>query len=85
MHKINYLIKKSISYFLFYHLFYRYIKEFNKDINYFYFDYRLYGRIILKLKEYNVKEYLPKVKNMFIEIINNNKTRTDFKNLIKRE
>lgn len=81
----EYIIKKSISFFLFYDFFYRYIKEFNKDINYFYFDYRLYGRIILKLKEYNVKEYLPKVKNMFIEIINNNKTITDFKNLIKRE
>jgi len=84
-HTINndILIKKSISFFLFYLLFYRLIKDFDKDRNYLYFDLRLFGRFILNLKKINNTFFLNKAKIMFNEILNDNKTSKEFKNYIK--
>lgn len=84
-HTINndILIKKSISFFLFYLLFYRLIKDFDKDRNYLYFDLRLFGRYILNLKTFNNTFFLNKAKFMFNEILNDNKISKEFKNYIK--
>jgi hypothetical protein len=80
----DYLIKKSISYFLFYHLFYRYIKEFNKDRNYLYYDLQAYGYYLLNLGKYNHTEYyLNKTKSMLNDILDDNKATLEFKNYIK--
>ena len=81
--KSQYLIKKSISFFLYYQLFYRNIKEYDKDRNYLYYDLKLFGSYLLKLKKFNVKYYLEKAKNMFIKILSDNKTSIEFKNFIK--
>lgn len=80
----DYLIKKSISYFLFYHLFYRYIKEFNKDRNYLYYDLQAYGYYLMNLGKYNHTEYyLNKTKSMFNDILDDNNATLEFKNYIK--
>ena len=79
----DYIRKKTISFFLFYHLLYKYIKEFDKDRNYLYYELRLFGSIILKLKKYdNTKYYLNMAKIMINDIINNNKTSKEFKNYV---
>ena len=77
-------IKKSISFFLFYHLFYRLIKEFDKDRNYLFYDLQLFGEYILNLRKYNNTIYfLKKAKIMINDIINDNKTSMEFKNYLK--
>jgi glycosyltransferase involved in cell wall biosynthesis len=59
------LRKKSISFFLFYQLFYRLIKEFDKDRNYLYYELRPFGRYLLNLGKYNnTKYFLNKTKIM---------------------
>ena len=80
----KFLIKKTISFFLFYQIFYRNIKEFNKDRNYLYYDLKPFGSYILNLKKYNVKYFLKKAKNMFIELLNDNKASIEFKKFVKK-
>ena len=78
------LRKKSISFFLFYQLFYRLIKEFDKDRNYLYYELRPFGNYLLNLGKYdNTKYFLNKTKIMINDIINDNKTTQKFKNYIK--
>ena len=79
----EFLIKKTISFFLFYKLFYRNIKEYNKDRNYLYYELKAFGSLLLYLKKYNVKYFLKKAKNMFLELINDKQTSIEFKNYIK--
>ena len=76
--------KKSISFFLFYQLFYRLIKEFNKDRNYLYYELQPFGNYLLNLGKYNnTKYFLNKTKIMINDIINDNKTTQQFKNYSK--
>ena len=80
----NSLIQKSISFFLYYFIFHRYIKEFDKDRNYLYYDLKEYGEYILNLTKYNNTEYyLKKVKIMLNDILNDNNATLEFKNYIK--
>ena len=80
----DYLRKKSISFFLYYFLFYRYIKDFDKDRNYLYYDLKAFGLYILNLEKYNnTKHYLKKSKIMFKEILDDYKATAEFKNYIK--
>lgn len=79
----QYLIKKSISFFLFYQLFYKNIKEYDKDRNYLYYDLQLFGFYILNLKTFNIKYYLEKAKSMILELLNDNKVSVEFKDYIK--
>ena len=79
----DYLMKKSISYFLYYQLLYRYIKEYDKDRNYLYYELKEYGLYILNLQKFNNTEnYVKKAKIMFKDILNDNKATLEFKNYI---
>ena len=77
------LIKTSISFFLYYQLFYRLIKEYDKDRNFLFYDFNIYGNNLLNLKKYKIKYYLKKAKNLLNEIINDDKSSLEFKNYIK--
>lgn len=68
---------------LYYQLFYRYIKEYYKDRNFLYYDFKIYGDIILNLKKYNVPYFLLKARNMLIEILNDKKASKEFKHYLK--
>ena len=81
----EYIINKCVSFYLFYEIFYRYIRDFYKDINYLYYDLMEFGDILIELKNYNVKNYLQKATIMFNEIINNNKTSIEFKYFLKNK
>ena len=76
------LIKKSVSFFLYYQLLYRNIKEYDKDRNYLYYDLIPYGLYILNLKKYNIKFFLKKAQKMFMELINDKKISNEFKQYI---
>jgi glycosyltransferase involved in cell wall biosynthesis len=80
----DYLRKKSISFFLFFHLLYRLIKDFDKDRNYLYYELLLNGNYMLNLVKLNNTEYyLKKAIIMLNDILNDNKTTKEFKNYIK--
>lgn len=80
----DFLKKKSISFILYFSLFYRYIKEFDKDRNYLYYELKYFGIEILNIIKYNnTKYYFKMAKNMLNDIINDNKANEEFKNYIK--
>lgn len=80
----DFLIKKDISILLYYLLFHKYIKDFDKDRNYLYYELKEYGEYILNLEKYNkTKYYLKKAKIMLNDILNDNKATLEFKNYIK--
>ena len=78
------IIKISISFFLYYKLLFRYIKEFNKDRNYYFYELMFFGSEINKLKKYNIKNYSYNASIMFKEIMIDKKSPTNLKNYIKK-
>jgi hypothetical protein len=56
----NHLKIICINYLLYFKLFYRYIIDFNKDLNYLYYDLKAFSIYILRLKDFKIKEYILK-------------------------
>ena len=79
---INHLKIISINYLLCAKLFYRYIKDFNKNLNYLYYDLKPFLTYILKIKVLKIVEYIPKLNDLLYNIINNKRISEDFKNFI---
>jgi glycosyltransferase involved in cell wall biosynthesis len=65
----NHLKIICINYLLYFKLFYRYIIDFNKDLNYLYYDLKAFSIYILRLKDFKIKEYILKSKELFNNII----------------
>ena len=49
----------SYNFLLYFKFFYKYIKKFNKDINFFFYDFKPFSVYLLKLKDLNATEYIP--------------------------
>ena len=72
----------SHNYLLYYKLFYKYIKDFQKDLNFLFYDLKLNYFYILKFKDLNATEYIINAIKFFNEIIKN-EISINFKNFIK--
>ena len=73
-------IIRSINYFLYFQILYKYIKEFKKCRNFLYFEMEDFKQYILDIKNYNVKKYIPQVINYLNEIINDKYVSYFFRN-----
>jgi hypothetical protein len=58
----------------------KYVKEFDKDINYFYYELKELSHYLINFKIYNINDYLEKTLNMLNFIINYNKSTEEIKN-----
>ena len=65
---INRNIILSYNYLLYFKFFYKYIINFNKDINFFLFEFKSFSFYLLKFKELNAKEYITMTVDFFKEI-----------------
>jgi hypothetical protein len=74
----------SINYYLYYKLFYRYIKEFKKDLNYLYYDIKVFTYPLLKIKKYKLSLYNSKLISLFKNIKNNNNITKKFKDYLNK-
>ena len=72
----------SYNFLLYFKLFYKYIKDFKKDLNFLYYDLKLTYFYILKLKELNNIKYISETIDFLNQIIDNNIS-ISFKNFIK--
>ena len=77
-------ILESISFYLYFKLLFKYIKDYNKDINYLYYELKYCGIFMMNLKKYNIKEYIQKIKKLFYEILNDKRASIKLKNLIEK-
>ena len=69
----------SINYLLFYKLFYRFIIDYKKDLNYLYNDMKITYNFLFGIKNHEVKEYLPLLNSFLYEIAKNEKASFKFK------
>lgn len=76
----NHLIIESISFYLYFKLFLKYIKEFDKNRNFFYYEFKGFSYYFKNFKKYNINEYVQKTIYMLHDIINDNKTTIQLKN-----
>ena len=83
--KENYHLKiVSINYLLYYKLFYRYIKDFNKNLDYLYYDIFTFSSYLLNLKKLNISEYIFDSLKFFNKIINDKNISNNFKNFTNK-
>jgi len=80
----NHLKIVSINYLLYYKLFYRYIKDFNKNLDYLYYDIFTFSPYLLNLKKLKVDEFLHDSLKFFNKIINDKTISNNFKNFINK-
>lgn len=72
----------SINYLLYYKLFYRYLQEFKKELNYLFYDMKICYHYLLNIKNYNNNQYLPKLNSFLCEIIKNGNITIEFKEFL---
>ena len=73
----------SNNFFLYLKLFYKYIKYFNKDRNYLYYEINQFQFYLFQLKKFNIPEYLIDLKMFLNDILKDSKISKEFQNLIK--
>ena len=80
---IKHLIIESISFYLYFKIFLKYIQEFDKDRNFFFYELKGFDCYLKFLKLYNVKEYIKKSISMLLEVLNDHKSTIEMKNYTK--
>ena len=62
----------SYNFLLYFKFFYKYIIKFNKDINFFLYDFKAFSVYLFKLKDLKAINYIPTAINFFKEIMGGN-------------
>ena len=57
---------------------------FNKDLNYFYYDFAFFSPYLFTIKELNISEYIPKAKEFVNNIIINKNIPKKFNSFINK-
>jgi len=76
-------IIRTINHFFYFKLFYKYIKHFNKDRNYLFYEMKDLNHYILYIKEYNITKYIPIEEKFIKEVIEDSFSSKDFKKYLK--
>ena len=74
---------RAKNYIFYFKLFYKYIKDYNKDINILYYEMKDLEHIILKIKNYNITKYLRIHLNLLKKILKENIISIQFKNYLQ--
>lgn len=62
----------SYNFLLYFKFLLKYVRKFNKDINFFLYDFKKFSIYLLKLKDANATEYIPSVRAFFKTILKKN-------------
>jgi len=81
---INHRIRQNISFFLYFKLLYKYIKDFDKDRNFLFNEINIFKNRIIEFKKLHINDYLEKVKLFLYEIKNDDKSSELLKNLMNK-
>ena len=72
-------IIRSINHLLYFKIFLKYLKEFNKDRNFLFYELKELGYKLFTFKDFNVTKYKPEVVDFYNEIIVDSNATNDFK------
>ena len=75
LHKI-----RTINHYYYFKIFYKYIKEFNKDRNYLFYEMKNLNHYILYIKDFNLTKFIKKEIKIIKEIRDDKYISSDFKN-----
>ena len=78
----NHDLVVSYNFLLYFKLFYKYIKDFKKELNFLFYDLTITYIYLLKLKDLKANEYILKTIDFLNEIIKNDIS-NNFKKFIK--
>lgn len=81
---INHRIKQNKSYFFYCKLLYKYIKDFDKDRNFLYYEINIDKIRIIEFKKLHINNYLEKFKLLLYEIKNDYKSSKLLKDLMHK-
>ena len=81
---INHRIKQNISYFLYFKLLYKYIKDFDKDRNFLYNEINIDKIRLIEFKKLHINDYIEKVKLFLYQIKNDDKSSELLKSLMHK-
>ena len=79
----NYKLIISYNYLLYFKLFYKYIKDYNKDINYLLYDLRANFDYILRFNNCDILEYKHIIINLFNNLLSKENITNEFQDLFK--
>ena len=74
----------SNNYLLYFKLFYKYIKDFRKDINYLYYDIKIFPSYLINFKKFKDNIKINNTISFLNEILNNTNISKDFEKYIKK-
>ena len=69
----------ELNHYLYFTTFYRYIKEFNKDRNFLFYELRDLQKYMKSIKECEIFDYIPKAIAFLKEILDDNLASQEFK------
>ena len=76
---ISIIITRSINYLLYFNVFYKYLKDFNKDRNYLFYEMNNLNKFLLNIKDYNVTKYIKRTKDFINQLIKDEHSTEIFK------
>ena len=75
---------RAMNYLFYFKLFYKYIKDYNKELNFLYHEMKNLNEFILDLKVNNMTQYIKIQTNLIQRILGEKKLSNDFKNYLER-
>ena len=78
----NHDIMISRNFFLYLKLFYKYIKYFNKDRNYLFYEIKQFNYYLIQLNNFNITKDIKGLRNYFSDIMNDKKISKEFHKLL---
>ena len=72
-------IARAINFYLYFYYFYKYIKDFNKDRNYLFYEMQSLSDSMKSIKSKNATKFIPKVIEFLNELLNDKNINSDFK------
>ena len=75
---------RAMNYLFYFKLFYKYIKDYNKDLNFLYYEMKNLNEFTLDLKVNNMTQYIKIQTNLIQRILCEKKISNDFKNYLEK-
>ena len=75
---------RTINHLFYFQIFYKYIREFNKDRNYLFYEMKNLYHYIIYMKKYNITKYIPEQIRFFKEIIKDKYSSYGFKKFLEK-
>ena len=74
----------NTNYLLYFKLFYKYLKDFKKDLNYLYYDMKIFSSYLINFKKFKDNIYINNTISFLNEILNNTIISKDFEKFIRK-